>query len=95
MAYVRLSIVKPARGREARVAEIMQQLADAAAKQPGCRESFNLKSDDASGELARIAIYSDEAAAAQAANDAHIMALRSELHLAIEPGHSERSFTIV
>ncbi len=93
MAYVRLSIAQPVRGQAERVERIMRELADAAGKSTGCSASYVLKSRDDSGEIARIAIYDDDTAADSAANDDHIMALRSELHLHIEPGHTERSFT--
>jgi quinol monooxygenase YgiN len=92
MAYVRLSIVKASRGQEARVNDLMKQLADTVRALPGCKESMLLKSDDGTGEVARIAIYDDPRAAADAANSAHVMSLRSELHLHVEPGHVERSF---
>ena len=70
----------------------MREIAASVASRPGCEQSLVLKPDDSSGELVRIAVYSDEQSATQAANDSHVMALRSELHLAIEPGHAERSF---
>ena len=91
MAYVRISIVRPMRGQSERVETLMRQLAESVAKHEGCTQSMLLQSDDA-GELARVAVYTDAQASAATANDAHIMALRSELHLVIEPGHVERSF---
>lgn len=92
MAYVRLSIVKPSRGQEARVEQLIRQLADAVRTSPGCLQSMVMKADDGSGEFARVAIYESARAGADAANNAHVMALRSELHLVVEPGHQERSF---
>jgi hypothetical protein len=95
MAYVRISIVKASRGNADRVEKLVRDLAGNASRQPGCQQSLVLRADDGSGELGRIAIYDSERSAANAANDAHHMALRSELHLAIEPGHIERSFETV
>ncbi|MBI5948321.1 MAG: antibiotic biosynthesis monooxygenase [Chloroflexi bacterium] len=92
MAYIRLSIARPQRGQEARLTEIMHKLAAVAEKQPGCRETFVLKSGDGSGDLARITIYENEAAGEAAANDASMMALRSEMHLIVDPDHLERAF---
>lgn len=92
MPYVRISTVKPNAGREQHVEKLMRDIAESVAATPGCRESTVLKSDDSSGEIVRITIYDDDRAAAQTANDAHVMALRSELHLAVEAGHSERSY---
>lgn len=51
-----------------------------------------LKPHDNSGEVARIAVYESEHAAEAAANQNSFMALRSEIHLASEPGHTERAF---
>jgi len=92
MAYVRLSIVKPIRGQEAHVERLLRELADTVRAMPGCLQSMTMRADDGSGELARVAIYESERAAAEAANSSHVMALRSELHLNVEAGHVERSF---
>jgi quinol monooxygenase YgiN len=92
MPYIRLSIARPRRGEEQRLMDIMRQLNDLAAQNPDCIEAFVLKPHDDSGEIARIAIYKDEVSAEHAANSDHVMALRSELHLASEPGHVERAF---
>jgi quinol monooxygenase YgiN len=95
MAYVRLSIARPVRGQAERVEKLMRELADSASRSQGCLASYLLRARDDSGEIGRVAIYEDEAAADATANDAHIMALRSELHLHIEPGHVERSFVTI
>lgn len=92
MPYIRLSIAKPRRGEEARMEEVMRKLSDLAASQDGCVESHVLRPHDDSTEIARIAVYSDEKAAEQAANSQSFLALRSELHLISEPGHVERAF---
>jgi quinol monooxygenase YgiN len=92
MPYVRLSIAKPRRGQEERLEEVMRRLAAVAGASAGCLESYVLKPDDDSGEVARIAIYQDEAAAESAATNQTVLALRSELHLICEPGHVERAF---
>jgi quinol monooxygenase YgiN len=95
MSYIRLSIIRPRKGEEARVEDLMRQLSDAVAKTEGCSESYVLKPHDGSGDIARIAIYENEDDAERAANTSHIMALRSELHLLSEPGHVERAFFTV
>ncbi|MBA4180398.1 MAG: hypothetical protein C0506_07410 [Anaerolinea sp.] len=92
MPYVRLSIAKPLRGQEARLEELMRKLVALSAEQEGCIETFLLKPHDDSGEIARIGVYTNEAAAEQAANSASFMALRSELNLVAQPGHLERAF---
>lgn len=92
MPYIRLSIARPRRGEEARLEELMRKLNDLSASVPGCIQSYILKPNDDSGEIARIAIYENEEAAESVANTQSFMAIRSELHLASEPGHVERAF---
>jgi hypothetical protein len=95
MSYVRLSIVRPRRGEAERVTTLMKDLTESAKKNPACLEAYVLAAADGTGDLARIAIYKDEKDADHAAGDSHILSLRSELHLAVEPGHIERAFTII
>lgn len=93
MSYIRLTVVKPRPGQEAHVEQIIRRLADLAGKQPGCLQSFILKPHDESGEVARLAIWTDEHAAEHAANDHTIMAVRSDLNQWLTPnGHVERAF---
>ena len=92
MPYIRLSIARPRRGEEKRLEEIMRKLAEASAGEEGCLEAYVLRPHDESGEIARISVYRDEAAGTAAANSARILALRSEMHLIVEPGHTERAF---
>ena len=92
MPYFRLTVARPRKGEESRLEELLRKLNDLSAGQEGCLESYVMKPRDNSGELARIAIYSSEAAAEGAANSQSFMALRSEIHLCVEPGHTERAF---
>jgi quinol monooxygenase YgiN len=92
MPYIRLSIMKPRRGEEARCEELLRKLDAAVSAHPGCQVTYLMRPHDDSGEIARLAIYDSEDAADSAANDTHIMALRSEIHLIVEPGHIERAF---
>ena len=95
MAFVRLSITTPRRGETARVLEIMQKLADAARETQGCLFSYVLKPEDGSPDVARIAVYEDHVAADHLANTEHMLSLRAQLHLLIEPGHVEHAYTSV
>ena len=92
MPYVRLTIASPNRGQEARLEELMRKLNDLSAEQEGCLQSYLLRPHDNSGEIARIAIYGSEHDAEAAANNQSFMALRSEIHLVVAPGHEERAF---
>jgi len=92
MPYVRLSIARPRPGQGRRLEEVMGKIVDFVSRQEGCQRSYLLKPHDDSGDIARIAIYDDEQAADRAANNEHMMALRSELNLAAQEGHMERAF---
>jgi len=92
MTYIRLSVARPRKGEEGRLEDLMRRLATLASEQDGCSASYVLRPHDDSGEIARIAIYNDEAAAEGAANNQSVMSLRSEIHLITEPGHQERAF---
>jgi len=92
VTYIRISIARPNHGSEKRFEEIMRALASACAEQEGCEKAYILKPHDDSGEIARITIYKDEHSAEQSANSDRILALRSEMHLACQPGHTERAF---
>ncbi len=92
MAYVRLTVNKARRGQEARLEELMRKLSDLSEAQPGFIQGYLLRPNDNSGEIARVAIYEDEASAESMANNQSWMALRSEIHLCVEPGHQDRAF---
>jgi quinol monooxygenase YgiN len=92
MTYIRLSIARARKGEDQRLEELMRKLTDLAAEQEGCTASYLLRPHDDSGEVARITIYTNEAAAEQAANNQSVMAIRSEIHLISESGHEERAF---
>lgn len=92
MPYIRLSVVKPRAGYEARAVEILEALSAATAGSPGWQANYVVRPHDGSGELARISIYDDEASAAREAATPSVLSLRSELHLIIEPGNRERAF---
>ncbi|MGI8927092.1 MAG: hypothetical protein ACR2HN_10675 [Tepidiformaceae bacterium] len=92
MPYIRLSIARARKGQEQRLEDILNKFCEAALEHPGCRASYLLRPHDESGDLARIVIYDDEHSGEGAAGDEKVMALRSEMHLIVEPGHVERAF---
>jgi len=92
MPYIRLSIAKPRKGEEANLENLLKKLNDLSEGNDGCIASYVMKPHDSSGEIARIAIYDSEAAGEAAANNQSVMSIRSEIHLACEPGHVERAF---
>ncbi|MGH2632955.1 MAG: antibiotic biosynthesis monooxygenase [Tepidiformaceae bacterium] len=94
MTYIRLSLARPRNGETAKhLEELFRQLAELTSSEDGCLQSYLLRPHDDSGEIARIALYRDEKAAERAAAGESVMALRSQLDLAIEPrSHQERAF---
>jgi quinol monooxygenase YgiN len=95
MPYARISISHPRHGQEAMLEQLTVKLAREVGALPGCLQSLALRANDGSGDFARFTLYEDQTAADVTANNATIMALRSEIHLAVEAGHTERSFTTI
>jgi quinol monooxygenase YgiN len=90
--YIRISLMMPEKGKRDEVRRLNQEISAFNRGLEGCRDSFVISAADNSGELGRVSVWESKEAAEGAANDQHHMSLRSELHLAIQPGHSERSF---
>ncbi len=95
MPYVRLSIAHPQRGQEQRLEELMRKLNELSREQEGLVDCYVLRPSDNSSEIARIAIYRDEAVAERHANSQSFMAIRSEIHLISEADHVERAFVTI
>jgi quinol monooxygenase YgiN len=92
VAYVRLSLMTPSRGEEDHVVQLQRDLVRYFSSQPGYVEGYVLKAPDGSGQVGRIGVWESEAAADQAANSDHVMAVRSQLNQMITGEHNERSF---
>lgn len=72
--------------------EILKALSAATENSPGWQANYVVRPHDESGDIARISVYDDEASAEREAATPTVLALRSELHLVVEPGHRERGF---
>jgi quinol monooxygenase YgiN len=92
MLYIRISMMMPEKGKREEVKRLNQEISAFNRGQEGCRDSFVISAADNSGELGRLSIWDSKEAAEAAANHQHSLSRRSELHLAIQPGHAERSF---
>ncbi len=95
MPYVRITIAQPLAGAEARLEEVMRELTTLPEGQDGYLSGWVLRPHDGSGEIARIAIYTDEHAAERVLASDHLMALRSDVTRLAAPGHVERAFFTV
>ena len=84
--------MKPAAGRQSEVDRINRELVQEYRRQEGCMASYFISALDGGGEVGRVTIWDSEADSDRAATNPHSLALRSELHLLVLPGHVERAF---
>lgn len=94
MTYIRVSTMTPLAGREEEAGQVNQELVDFYRTQGGCVSSHFVKATDASGEQGRISFWASEASADEAATQERSLYLRSRLHLLVQRGHQQRSFTV-
>ncbi len=95
MAYVRISLMRPKRGQEQRLTDLIDQLAAYYRQQPGFLNGYRLSAlpGDTSGRLGRVGVWESAAAAERAAGTDHDLAMRSEVNMAVEDGsHEELAF---
>lgn len=95
MPYVRLSLMMPTHGHESEVNRINSELVEFYKTRPGFIAAYRLEATDGTGEVGRISIWENAADADHTAMTDHDMALRSELHLIIQPGHIEKAYNVV
>ena len=91
MPYVRISMMHPRRGEEARVHELMDRLVAYYTEQPGYISGYRLEPIDPEGYLGRIGIWETDKDAEHAAQTEFDLALRSQLNAAVDE-HREYSF---
>ncbi len=92
MPYIRISLMRPMSGQAAEVQRLNRELLDFYKRCPGCLAAYLLEATDGSNEMGRLTIWESEEDADRAANAEHSLALRSQLHLRVQPGHVDRSF---
>jgi len=95
--FIRVSYMHPKAGNEDRLREILQGLSAFYRTQPGYLSGYLLEpyasATDAGKRFGRVGLWEDEHAAERAAQDAHSMALRSELaRIVEEDSHRELTF---
>jgi heme-degrading monooxygenase HmoA len=91
MYYVRMSLITPKAGHEAKVAAIMDDLLAFYAKQPGFVTGYKLASADETGDVGRVTVWRSEHEAEAAAQSNHNLSRRAEL-IPIVSTDEERSF---
>ena len=93
MPYIRISLMQPMTGQEARVNELLDALTRGYEDKDGYLYGWRLEPVDRARHVGRLAIWEDDSHAHHAAQDEHEMALRSQLNQVIEDGsHEELSF---
>jgi hypothetical protein len=94
--YVRLSLVRPKAGQKDRVSQILDELVDFYATQPGYLHGYTLVSNAPGYQFGRLTFWRSERDAETTAGDQHVMAQRSELLNLIDGrSHIERSYSAV
>jgi len=93
MPFVRVSVVRPQRGKEEAVRKVIDELVAYYGRQPGCVGGYRLEHSDGSSRFGRIGIWETEDDAEQAAQTEHDLALRAKLNALVdEASHEEYSF---
>ena len=91
MPWVRMSLMQPRRDRAAEVQQLLTELADYFAEQPGFIEGYTLQAKD--GLVGRVTVWDSESAADHSAQTTHVMAIRSRLNPDVKEGsHQEHAF---
>lgn len=91
--YVRLSLMIPKPGHEGRVSEIMEDLLAFLRTQPGHVRGYKLVRTYPYAGIGRLTVWQSEQDADNAAQTAHVLAVRSELLQITEEDHVERAYT--
>lgn len=85
---------EPIVGAAAEVERLYDRLEEFLEQQTGFIMGFRFVATDGSGETGRLAVWESEAAADQAAQLEHTQALRSQIHVLLQPGHFERLYEV-
>ena len=92
--YVRLSLMNPKPGEHERVSELTDTLLEFFKNQPGYVRGYKLLSGDPQDRCGRLTVWESEDEMDQAAQDQHVLSVRSELIRLVEEGsHAEHSCT--
>ena len=92
MSYMRLTLATPPPGRAAEVRQRYEEIVAHVATLPGFESGWVVAPPFPAGEIGRLTIWTSEAAANQAANDPHAMALHAQVQFAVFGDLWDRSF---
>ncbi|MFA7296461.1 MAG: hypothetical protein WC211_04640 [Dehalococcoidia bacterium] len=91
MPYVRVSLMRPRHGEEARVRELIDRLVGFFSQQPGFITGYRLEPVEPDGYMGRIGVWESAEQADHAAQADFDLALRSQMNMSLEE-HVEYSF---
>ncbi len=92
--YVRLSLMVAKDGEKPSVSQMMDDLLDFLATQPGYVRGYKLIREYPDPRMGRLTVWQSEQHADHAAQTQHVLSVRSELmQLIEEDSHIERSYT--
>jgi heme-degrading monooxygenase HmoA len=95
MAFVRISIMIPQAGQEARVEQLLKDLVNFYQGRPGFITAYRLSADPHASvkRVGRISVWETEEDAHRTASEQHDLSLQSQLKLLVEDAtHEEYSF---
>lgn len=92
MSTIRLSIVIPQPGHRAEVERLLDYLEDLLQTKSGWVLGGRFEATDGSGEIGRLGVWDSEHDADAAAMDDDVIAVRSQIHMLVQPGHLERLY---
>ncbi len=95
MPALRLSIMVPEPGQRAEVERLLDRLEGLLAKHPGYVMGGRFMAADSANEVGRLGVWRSHADADHAATDDDVIAVRSQIHQLIGPGHLERLYDTV
>jgi heme-degrading monooxygenase HmoA len=85
--------MKPMPGEEQETERLNREIMQHSSEQSGYITGYVLKAQDDTNEICRITIWQSAGDADRAANSTSIMSLRAQLHLKVQEGHADRSFS--
>ena len=92
MPFVRLTVAHARPERREEVKKHYRELVDYVRKLPGCVGAYVLTAEDGTGDVGRMTLWENEAAANHAANDPHAMSLHAELMFDVSGEMWDRTF---
>jgi heme-degrading monooxygenase HmoA len=93
MPYARISLMKPNPGEEEEAERLNREIMQHSSEQSGYIAGYVLKAQDDTTEICRITLWESPGDSDRAANSTSIMSLRAQLHLKVQEGHADRSFS--